>query len=57
MEKTEGFSDTGHGRLVRKFNRSLYGLKHSSMQWYKRFDSYILQIGYRRCDYNCYVHI
>ncbi|RVW97637.1 Retrovirus-related Pol polyprotein from transposon TNT 1-94 [Vitis vinifera] len=29
--------------------KSLYGLKQSPRQWYKRFDSYMIWIGYKRC--------
>lgn len=57
MEQPEGFSETGDGRLVCKLKRSLYGLKQSPRQWYKRFDSYMLRIGYRRCDYDCCVYV
>lgn len=35
----------------------LYGLKRYPRQWFKLFDSYMLQIGYRRCDYNCCVYV
>lgn len=35
----EYLNNTRHGWLVSKFNRSLYGLKKSSKQWYKFYDS------------------
>ena len=57
MEQLEDFSGTGKGRLVCKLKRSLYGLKQSPRQWYKRFDSYMLQIGYKRCEYDCCVYV
>ena len=57
MQQPEGFSDTSKGRLVCKLRRSLYGLKQSPRQWYKRFDSYMLQIGYKRCEYDCCVYV
>lgn len=37
--------------------RSLYGLKKSIRKWYKRFDSYMLHIVYRRCDYDFCVYV
>lgn len=57
MEQLEGFSDTKHGSLVRKLNISFYDLKQSPMQCYKRFDSCMLHIGYRLCDYECCVYV
>lgn len=57
MEKAEGFSDTGHDILVSKFNRYLYGLKQSPRECYKRFDSYMLQIDYKMCNYDCCVYV
>ena len=56
MKQPEGFEETGQG-LVCQLKRSLYGLKQSPRQWYKRFDSYMLKIGYRRCDYDCCVYV
>ena len=57
MEQPEGFSKDGQSQLVCKLRRSLYGLKQSPRQWYKRFDSYMLQIGFRRCEYDCCVYV
>src|ERR1044072_580638 len=56
MKHPEGFEETGQG-LVYQLKRSLYGLKQSPRQWYKRFDSYMLKIGYGRCDYDCCVYV
>src|ERR1044072_7598891 len=50
MKQPEGFEETEQG-LVCQLKRSLYGLKQSPRQWYKRFDSYMFKIGYRRCVY------
>lgn len=35
----------------------MYGLKQSSRQWYKKFDSYMIEIGYTRCEYDCCVYV
>src|ERR1044072_4488089 len=51
MKQPGGFEETGQG-LVCKLKRSLYGLKQSPRQWYKRFDSYMLKIGFVRCEYD-----
>ena len=40
------------GRLVCKLNKSLYGLKQSHRQWYKKFDSFMVSHGYTRTEYD-----
>jgi hypothetical protein len=57
MEQPEGFKQLGTENLVCRLKKSLYGLKQSPRQWYKRFDSYIIQIGYTRCEYDCCVYV
>ena len=47
MEQPDGSSKDGPGQLVCKWKKSLYRLKESLRQWYKWFDSYMLQIGYK----------
>ena len=37
--------------------KSLYELKQSPRQWYKRFDSFMIQKGFTRCEYECYVYL
>ena len=53
----EGFKKPGIENLVCRLKNSLYGLKQSPRQWYKRFDSYMIQIGYIRCEYDCCVYV
>ena len=57
MEQPEGFSQPGQEHLVCKLRKSLYGLKQSLRQWYKRFNSYIIRIGYKRCEYDCCIYV
>ncbi|WCJ18000.1 Transposon Ty1-LR1 Gag-Pol polyprotein [Euphorbia peplus] len=57
MQQPEGFVQPGHEHLVCKLKKSLYGLKQSPRQWYKRFDSYMKKIGYKRCEYDCCVYV
>ncbi|KAL0327775.1 UNVERIFIED_CONTAM: Retrovirus-related Pol polyprotein from transposon TNT 1-94 [Sesamum angustifolium] len=56
MEQPDAFTQPGHEHLVCKLKKLLYGLKAVSRQWYKRF-SYMLQIGYKRCEYDCCVYV
>ena len=41
---------------VCRFKKSLYGLKQFSRQWYKRFDRYMIELGYNRSLYDCCVY-
>ena len=53
----EGFITQGQEDLVCKLKKSLYGLKQAPRQWYKKFDSFMRRIGFKRCevDHCCYV--
>ena len=42
---------------VCKLKKSLYCLKQSPRQWYKRFDSFILLHGFKRSEYDSCVYI
>ncbi|KAL1201123.1 Retrovirus-related Pol polyprotein from transposon TNT 1-94 [Cardamine amara subsp. amara] len=52
MKQPEGFVKPGEEKLVCKLKMSLYGLKQAPRQWYKRFDTFMLQIEYQRCEYD-----
>ncbi|KAL9260133.1 Retrovirus-related Pol polyprotein from transposon TNT 1-94-like protein [Drosera capensis] len=45
MDQPEGFIEPGQEGLVCRLKRSLYGLKKSSWQWYKRFDGFMVTHG------------
>ena len=53
----EEFTVQGQENLVSKLRKSLYGLKQAPRQWYKKFDSFMHRIGFKRCgaDHCCYV--
>ncbi|GKD94215.1 retrotransposon protein, putative, ty1-copia subclass, partial [Tanacetum coccineum] len=44
------------GDKVCLLKKSLYGLKQSPRQWYKRFDEYMLSNGFKRISYDKYVY-
>jgi hypothetical protein len=57
MDQPEGFIVPGKEDYVCKLKSSLYGLKQSPRQWYKRFDSFMLAHGFKRSDYYSCVYI
>jgi len=57
MDQPEGFIVPGKENYVCKLKRSLYGLKQSPRQWYKRFDSFMLSHGFKRSKYDSCVYL
>ena len=68
MEQPEGFVVEGKSELVCKLKKSLYGLKQSPRQWYKRFDHFMLETGFhqsikdacvyfKRLENDCWVYL
>lgn len=56
MAQPKGFEGGSGSRLVCKLERSLNDLKQGPRQWYKKFDSYNGELGFKRCgaDFYCY---
>ena len=47
MIQPEGFIVQGQENLVCKLRKRLYGLKQAPRQWYKKFDSFSIELGSR----------
>jgi hypothetical protein len=46
MKQPECFVSKNHSHLVCKLNKSIYGLKQSSCQWYLKFNNMISSYGF-----------
>ena len=57
MTQPEGFEVPGKENLVCKLHKSLYGLKQAPRQWYKKFNEFMSNSGFNKCDMDhcCYV--
>ena len=56
MQQLEGFTTSGKEDYVFLLKRSLYGLKLSPRQWYKRFDSFIISHDFKRSSFDSCVY-
>ena len=57
MDQSKGFIVPGKEDHVCKLKRSLYSLKQSPRQWYKRFDSFMLSHGFKRSKFDSCVSL
>ena len=57
MEQPEGFQVEGKEDHVCRLQKSLYGLKQSPRQWYKRFDTFVVNLGFKRSSYDSCVYM
>jgi len=56
MKQLEGFKVVGKENNVCLLKKSLYGLKQSPRQWYKKFDSFMVSINFSRSNYDSCVY-
>ena len=56
MRQPEGFVVSGKEDHVCLLRKSLYGLKQSPRQWYKRFDTFMISQSYSRSEYDSCVY-
>eukprot|EP00253_Pinus_taeda_P008636 PITA_08636 len=52
MEQPEGFVQHRNEKFVYRLKKSLYRLKQSPRQWYKKFDSFMMSQKYIRSEYD-----
>lgn len=56
MKQLEGYEEKGKEDYVCELNRSLYGLKQSLRYWNRRFDKFMIHIGFTRSNFEHYVY-
>ena len=56
IERPEGFENPGKEHYACRLLGSLYGLKQSPRQWYKRCESFMVSYGFEWNSYDCCVY-
>ena len=55
MEQPEEFTAKDKKNWIYRLKKNLYGLKQAPRQWYKKFDSFMVDHGYSRTTSDHYV--
>ena len=56
IDQPEGFVEVGQESNVCKLTKSLYGLKQAPNQWHEKFDSCMLENGYKSNECDKYIY-
>ncbi|KAJ9546691.1 hypothetical protein OSB04_019234 [Centaurea solstitialis] len=56
MKQPDGYVSDSNPDYVCKLKKSLYGLKQSPRQWYKKFNSFMLSLGFERSENDACVY-
>ena len=57
MQQPEGFEEKGKENLVCRLRKRLYGLKQAPRQWYKKFESFMMEHRFQKTQVDHYVFI
>ena len=57
MAQLKSFEVQGKENIVCKFHKSLYGLKQTPRQWYKKFNEFMRNSGFHKCEEDHYCNV